>query len=192
MYDEEGNLLEENPLDANEAERRRKMAVVRNKVESIIQQAKSSKEGMDFLVSSMTNIEASLSQIIPCSVQSRQQEYEGFIGCQIPDEVHIHPPTNVRSKGRSKRIKNSKNYLRQENERMTVKNHMFCRCMIYVISVQMHEHGYFVTFLVSTCMEHLHNNYKLLVEIPNSIFVLILDSTLCVWDYEVQCCTEGG
>lgn len=108
MYDEEGNLLEENPLDANEAERRRKMAVVQNKVESIIQRAKSSKEGMDFLVSSMTNIEASLSQIIPCSVQSRQQEYEGFIGCQIPDEVHIHPPTNVRSKGRSKRIKKSK------------------------------------------------------------------------------------
>lgn len=36
MYDEEGNLLEENPLDANEVERRRKMAVVRNKVESII------------------------------------------------------------------------------------------------------------------------------------------------------------
>jgi hypothetical protein len=60
---------------------------------------------------------------------------------------------------------------------------MFCRCMIYVISVQMHEHGYFVTFLVSTCMKHLHNNYKLLVEIPNSIFVLTLDSTWYVWDY---------
>ena len=108
MYDEEGNLLDEKPLDANEVETRRKIAAVRNKIEDMIQQAKSSKEGMDFLVSSVMNMEGTLGQIVPSTMQSRQQEYEGFIGCQIPDEVHIHPPTNVRSKGRSKRIKKSK------------------------------------------------------------------------------------
>lgn len=91
MYDEEGNLLEENPLDANEAERRRKMAVVRNKVESIIQQAKSSKEGMDFLVSRVMIMEGTLGKFVPGMVQSRLQEYQGFIGCQILEQVHIHP-----------------------------------------------------------------------------------------------------
>lgn len=108
MYDEEGNLLDEKPLDANEVETRRKIAAVRNKIEDMIQQAKSSKEGMDFLVSSVMNMEGTLGQIVPSTMQSRQQEYEGFIGCQIPEQVHIHPPTDVRSKGRSKRIKKSK------------------------------------------------------------------------------------
>jgi hypothetical protein len=108
VYDEEGNLLDEKPLDANEVETRRKIAAVRNKIEDMIQQAKSSKEGMDFLVSSVMNMEGTLGQIVPSTMQSRQQEYEGFIGCQIPEQVHIHPPTDVRSKGRSKRIKKSK------------------------------------------------------------------------------------
>jgi hypothetical protein len=54
------------------------------------------------------NMEGTLGQIVPSTMQSRQQEYEGFIGCQIPEQVHIHPPTDVRSKGRSKRIKKSK------------------------------------------------------------------------------------
>ena len=56
MYDEEGNLLDEKSLDADEVDRRKKVATVRNKVEDMIQQAKSSKEGMIFLVSSMMNI----------------------------------------------------------------------------------------------------------------------------------------
>jgi hypothetical protein len=38
----------------------------------LIQHAKSSKEGMDFLVSSVMNIEASLGSIIPNIVQTRQ------------------------------------------------------------------------------------------------------------------------
>jgi hypothetical protein len=108
VYDEEGNLLDEKPIDANEAEKRKKIAMVRNKVEDLIQHAKSSKEGIDFLVSSVMNIEASLGTIVPTIVQTKQQEYEDFIGCQIPSQVDIHPPNDVRSKGRSKRIKKNK------------------------------------------------------------------------------------
>jgi hypothetical protein len=108
VYDEEGNLLDEKPIDVDELEKRKKIATVRNKVEDLIQHAKSSKEGMDFLVSSVMNIEASLGSIIPNIVQTRQQEYEGFIGCQIPEKIEIHPPTNVRSKGGCKRIKKAK------------------------------------------------------------------------------------
>lgn len=119
VYDEEGNLLDEKSLDADEVDRRKKVATVRNKVEDMIQQAKSSKEGMIFLVSSMMNIEASLSQIVPTMVQTSQQEYEGFIGCEIPKEVYIHPPNDVRSKGRSKRIKKSKELSKPRKRKST-------------------------------------------------------------------------
>jgi hypothetical protein len=63
---------------------------------------------MDFLVSSMMNIDASLGQIVPTTMQTRQEEYEGFIGGQISEQIDIHPPTNVRSKERSKRIQKAK------------------------------------------------------------------------------------
>lgn len=36
------------------------------------------------------------------------QEYENFIGCKIPGEVQIHPPNDVWSKDRGKRIKRAK------------------------------------------------------------------------------------
>jgi hypothetical protein len=68
---------------------------MRNKVDDLIQQAKSSKEGMDFLVSSLMNIEASLCHIIPPTMQSTQQEYENFIVCQAREPLHIHPPIDV-------------------------------------------------------------------------------------------------
>jgi hypothetical protein len=62
----------------------------------------------DFLVTSVMNIDASFGQIVPIIVQTTQEEYENFIGCRIPEQVEIHPPTDVRSKGRSKRIKKAK------------------------------------------------------------------------------------
>jgi hypothetical protein len=108
IYDEEGNLLDEKPIDANEVERRKKITTVRNIVEDLIQRAKSSNEGLDFLVSNVRNVDASFDQIMPSTVQDTQQEYEGFIGCKIPDQIQIHPPTDVHSRGRSKRIKRTK------------------------------------------------------------------------------------
>jgi hypothetical protein len=107
-YDEEGNLLDEKPIDANEVERRKKITTVRNIVEDLIQRAKSSNEGLDFLVSNVRNVDASFDQIMPSTVQDTQQEYEAFIGCKIPDQIQIHPPTDVHSRGRSKRIKRTK------------------------------------------------------------------------------------
>jgi hypothetical protein len=108
QFDEEGILLEEKPLDANEVMRRKKIAMVRNKLEDFIQRAKNSNEGTDFLVTCMMNIESSFSQIVPSTMQGTQEKYESFIGCKIPDQVEIHPSTDVRSKGRSKRIKKFK------------------------------------------------------------------------------------
>ena len=121
VFDEEGNLLDEKPIDANEAEKRKKIAAVRNKVEDLIERAKTSDEGMDFLISSVQNIEDSFGHIVPSTVQATQEEYEGFVGCKIPEKIQIHPPSDVRSKGRSKRIKSAKE-LPKPRKRKIAKN----------------------------------------------------------------------
>jgi hypothetical protein len=84
VFDDEGNLLEEKPEDPNEVERRKNKAAVRTNVEDLIQRAKSSKDGMDFLRSSVKSIETSFGRIVPTTVQAHQQGYESFIGCTIP------------------------------------------------------------------------------------------------------------
>jgi hypothetical protein len=108
QFDEEGNLLEEKPSDAIEVRRRKKIAAVRNKVEDLIQRAKNSDEGIDFLATNLMNIEASFGLVVPTTVQAIQEEYKSFIGCKIPDQVEIDPPTDVHSKRKSKRIKRAK------------------------------------------------------------------------------------
>jgi hypothetical protein len=118
QFDEEGILLEEKPLDANEVMRRKKIAMVRKKLEDFIQRAKNSNEDTDFF-GYMYDEHRVFSQIVPSTMQGTQEEYESFIGCKIPDQVEIHPPTDVCSKGRSKRIKkNPKNYLSRAREIM--------------------------------------------------------------------------
>jgi len=58
---------------------------------------------------SVLSIEEHLSQKVPATIKhTRQEEYEAFIGCNIPTQVNIHPPNDVRSAGRSKRIKRGK------------------------------------------------------------------------------------
>jgi hypothetical protein len=105
VYDEEGNLLDEKPMDPIEVEKRKKISMVRNKLEDFIQRAKSSNETMDFLVSSVLNIEGSFSNIALSTMPQTQEEYENFVGRKIPEKIEIHPPNDVRSKGRCKRIK---------------------------------------------------------------------------------------
>jgi hypothetical protein len=101
-------LLDEKAIDANELERQKKITAVRNKVEDLIQRAKSSNQGLNFLLSNVMNIESSFDPIIPNTVQGTQQEYECFIGCKISEQIEIHPPTNVHSRGRSKKIRRVK------------------------------------------------------------------------------------
>jgi hypothetical protein len=79
--------LDKKPIDANELERRKKIATLRNKFEDLIQRAKSSNKGLDLLVSNMMDVEASFDQIIPSTVQGTREEYEGFIGCKIPEQI---------------------------------------------------------------------------------------------------------
>ncbi|KAE8766381.1 hypothetical protein D1007_62400 [Hordeum vulgare] len=49
--------------------------------------------------------------------QTKQVEYEVFIGCNIPTEIVIHPPTDVRMVGRCKRIKVGKKTSEDEQKK---------------------------------------------------------------------------
>uniref|UniRef100_A0ACD5ZQL2 Uncharacterized protein n=1 Tax=Avena sativa TaxID=4498 RepID=A0ACD5ZQL2_AVESA len=105
VYDSEGNLLAEKPVDPVESAKKRKISDAKNKFESLVQIAKNSEEGIDFLASSLLNMEEHLSKLVPSVSVTRQQEHEAFLGCSIPTEVGVLPPTDVRTKGRCKRIK---------------------------------------------------------------------------------------
>jgi hypothetical protein len=84
------------------------ITTVRNKVEDLIQRAKSSNEGLHSLVSNVMSIEASFDQVIPSTMKDTQEEYGCFIDCKILEQIQIHPPTHIHSRGRSKRIKKAK------------------------------------------------------------------------------------
>ena len=108
FFDEEGNLLDEMPKDPMEVEMRKKILESRNMFEDLIQMAKNSEQGIEFLRSSLSNLVEPLQKITPAVRVDKQEEYEIFLGNKIPNEVDIHPPTDITSKGRSKRIRKSK------------------------------------------------------------------------------------
>ena len=87
---------------------RKKISDSRNRFEDLIQMAKNSKQGMDFLFSSLSNLVEHLQKITPATRVNKQDEYESFLGSKIPNQVDIHPPNDIKSKGRCKRIKKCK------------------------------------------------------------------------------------
>ena len=87
---------------------RKKISDSRNQFEDLIQMAKNSEQGIDFLYSSLSNLVEPLQQITPAMIVDKHEEYETFLGNKIPNEVDIHPPNDIKSKGRCKRIKKGK------------------------------------------------------------------------------------
>jgi hypothetical protein len=108
FFDDEGNLLDEKAKDPVEVAMLKKISDSRNKFEDLIQMAKNSEQGMKFLYFSLSNLVEPLQKIIPAATVNKQDEFESFLGTKIPHEVEIHPPNDVKSKGRCKRIKKSK------------------------------------------------------------------------------------
>jgi hypothetical protein len=78
----------------------RKMSSAHNKFEDIFQMAKTSEEGMDILIQDLE----SLSLLFQPTVQTTQEEQENFNGMSIPDDVQVHPPNAICSKGKCKTI----------------------------------------------------------------------------------------
>ena len=108
LFDDEGNLLDEKPKDSMDVAMWKKISESRNKFEDLIQMAKNSEQGVDFIYSSLSNLVEPLEKITPAAAENKQDEYESFFGSKIPNEVNIHPPNDIKSKGRCKRIKRSK------------------------------------------------------------------------------------
>ena len=108
FFDEEGNLLDEKPKDPMEVAMRKKISYSCNKFEDLIQLAKNSEQGMNFLYSSLPNLVVPLQKITPATRVEKQDEFESFLGSKIPNEVDIHPPNDIKSKGRCKRIRKNK------------------------------------------------------------------------------------
>ena len=98
---------------------RKKISESRNKFEDLIQMAKNSEQWMNFLYSSLSKLVEPLQNLTPAMRVDKQDEYESILGNKIPTEVDIHPPNDIRSKGRSKRIRKSKD--------KKVKNKQKCR-----------------------------------------------------------------
>lgn len=108
FFDDEGNLLDEKATDPLEVAMRKKISDSRSKFEDLVQMAKNSQQGMDFLYSGLSNLVEPLQNIIPAAAVNKQAEFESFLGSKIPVQVEIHPPNDIKSKGRCKRIKKSK------------------------------------------------------------------------------------
>ena len=105
LYDSEGHLLAEKPIDSVDAVKRRKISDARNKLEYLTQMAKNFDEGIDFLTTTLLNMEEHLFQLVHVVSITRQEEHEAFLGCSIPSEISVLSPTNIRTKGRCKRIR---------------------------------------------------------------------------------------
>jgi hypothetical protein len=86
----------------------RKKSDSHNKFEYLLQMAKQSDQSLDLLFSSLCNLHDPLEKIFPRANISKQDEFESFIGTKISDEVNIHLLNDIKSKGRYKRIKKSK------------------------------------------------------------------------------------
>ena len=108
FFDDEGNLLDEKDKDPMEVARSKKISDARNQYEHLIQMSKNSELAVDFLCDSLSKLLQPLQQIVPNATISKQDEFETFLGGKIPHEVHIHPPTDIVSKGRCKRMPKSK------------------------------------------------------------------------------------
>lgn len=57
-----------------------------------------------------------ITDMVPAKEQSRIEEFEEFLGSPIPMQVDIHPPNDIRSKGRIKRIKGHADKGQQQNK----------------------------------------------------------------------------
>jgi hypothetical protein len=119
QFDEDGILLEEKPLDANEVMRRKKIAMVQDKLEDFIQRAKNSNEGTDFFgykydEHSLPLVKLCLAQ---CKVHKKKNMRILLVTKFQTKLKYILQPMFVQ-RGGVKESKYPKNYLNRARERM--------------------------------------------------------------------------
>lgn len=105
VFDEDGILLGEIASSSMDIELKKTIADTCKKMEGMLTQAKQSLAGIQFFRDGIFALAVELNKIVPSKKQTPAQEFEEFLGCTIPDEVSIHPPNDIRSRGKIKRIK---------------------------------------------------------------------------------------
>lgn len=94
------------------------------KMEELLVQAKQSQAGVQFFKDGIYALGEELNKIVPAKEQSLVQQFEEFLGCTIPDEVGIHPPNDIRSRGKIKRIKGHN----EKGKKQRKKENILCMC----------------------------------------------------------------
>uniref|UniRef100_A0A8R7U3A4 SWIM-type domain-containing protein n=1 Tax=Triticum urartu TaxID=4572 RepID=A0A8R7U3A4_TRIUA len=112
IFDGEGNMLEENLIDPVDMAMKRKIALIRNKLEDLIQKSKGSMEGIEFLHTSLCNAEMALAHLVPAVACNTHENEESFIGSIIPKHVTIHTPADINARGTCSRIKGHRDAVR--------------------------------------------------------------------------------
>lgn len=105
IFDEDGNLLEEKTKSPLDLAMQKKSSGARKDLEESIRWAAHSIETMDVVTACLANLVDIVRQMVPADKQTRKDEFESFLGCSIPSQIEIHPPSDVRSPGKCKRIK---------------------------------------------------------------------------------------
>uniref|UniRef100_A0ACD5Z4B2 Uncharacterized protein n=1 Tax=Avena sativa TaxID=4498 RepID=A0ACD5Z4B2_AVESA len=105
VFDEDGILLGEIASSSMDIEMKKMVADTCKKMEEMLTQAKQSLAGVQFFRDGIFALAVELNKIVPAKKQTPAQEFEEFLGCTIPAEVSIHPPNDIRSRGKIKRIK---------------------------------------------------------------------------------------
>lgn len=106
LYDRCGNLLEENESSSLDLAKWRMVSEIRETLDDTIRLAEHSSEELEALRNALLDMKRNMSQkMVVGNHPSRQDEFEAYIGCSMPNQIDIHPPTDVHTKGRCKRIK---------------------------------------------------------------------------------------
>ncbi|GJN23865.1 hypothetical protein PR202_gb11555 [Eleusine coracana subsp. coracana] len=88
-----------------DTEVKRVASEIRKDMEDIIQQAAISTDTMHIVRSKFQNFVNEVKQELPDNQRSRIEEVEDFVGCNIPSQINIFPPNDVRSRGSVRRIR---------------------------------------------------------------------------------------
>ena len=105
-------MLEENLIDLVDIAMKRKIDLVRNKLEDLMRNSKGSMEGSEFLHTSLCDAKLALTQLVPAVACNTHGNQESFIKSIIPMHVIIHTPTGMNARGTCSRIKGHRDGVR--------------------------------------------------------------------------------
>nr|XP_015645022.1 protein FAR1-RELATED SEQUENCE 5-like [Oryza sativa Japonica Group] len=104
VFDSEGTLLEESESTSTDPMMKKLVFDVFNTMEETIHLAKQSIDSMQLLKNGVLDIAKQVRQMVPATQRTRVSEIEEFLGCSIPTQIDIHPPNDVRAKGKCNRL----------------------------------------------------------------------------------------